>query len=423
MKNTFKLSTIILLALPVLTACPQEDPGYVETRTEAEVVEALARQALSEVGVGYSKFTSDGLALGNNNLVASVNKKVYEGDEKGLNFSFAYTLTPDEEYNKDYVTLDTTANKLVAEIVTEKDLTTDTTKALGGLTYTLKATISFAGYTEGFEVKGLETTADYKFTLEEEWNIINKSCISGSIADVKTISKNGDRVSFKGQVAAWISDKYDDMYTGVFVADGADGVQLYAGKITQYFFENEVSKDESGNEIKDENGKAVHALKINPGAYVEVYGSVSIYNGLYEVKPQQITVLENAADYADISPAVVSTITADQVAGIKTSTTGNLVKVEHLKLKEGFNIDKTMKDGAHWTIECVDADGKQVNLYANYHMGDAAQAKIKTLLKGLTAGQTFTVYGATSMGGTTKPNVQLVGSADRAVGDSIVLDA
>ena len=404
MKKTLTLSTIILLALPALTACPQEDKGYVETRTEAEVVEALARQALNEVGVAYAKFSSDGLALGDNALIVKVNEKVHEGDTKGLNFKLEYTLTPDETYAKDYVTLDTTANKLVSTLVTEADLTSATTRALGGIAYTLGATLTFVGYEEGFEVKGLETTENFQFTLNDEWSVLDKACISGSIEYVKSVAKNNDAVSFKGQVSGWINNAYDDMYTGVFLTDGANGMMLYAGNISKVFF----------NENKE--------LIINEGAYLDVFGYVSIYNGLFEVKPSKITVLTDAADYADIAPAVVTTYTADQVAAIKTSTTGNLIKVEHLRLKDGFDIDKKMKDGAHWTIECVDADGKQVNLYANYHMGTAAQNTIKALLKGLTAGQTFTVYGATSMSGTTKPTVQLMGNATRSTAQSIQIE-
>ena len=404
MKKTFKLPAILLLTLPALMACPAQEEGYVEKRTEQEVVEALARQAIDEVGVGYAKFSSDGLRLGDNALVTTVNEKVYEGDTKGLNFSVAYTLTADENYGHDYVTLDTTANKLVAELVTEADLNTDIARALGGFAYTLHATLTFEGFAEGFEVKGLTPTGTVTFTLNEEWSVIDKACISGTIEEVKAVAKNNAAVSFKGQVAGWISNSYDDMYTGVFLTDGANGMMLYAGNISKVFF----------NENKE--------LIINEGAYLDVFGYVSIYNGLFEVKPSKITVLTDPADYAGIAPAVVTTYNADQVAAIKTASTGNLIKVEHLKLKDGFDIDKKMKDGAHWTIECVDQDGKQVNLYANYHMGTEAQAAIKTLLKGLTAGQRFTVYGATSMSGTTKPTVQLMGNSTRSTAQSIQIE-
>ena len=173
----------------------------------------------------------------------------------------------------------------------------------------------------------------------------------------------------------------------MIIADGGAGTLLYAGKISDLCF--------------NEAGEAI----ITKGDYVEIYGLVSPYNGLYEVKPQTITKPDPVADAAKIAliqEPVFSSYTPKQINDGGIGLTGNLAEVSGLKLvatddkKSLADELSALSTGSHWTLTAVDADGNKIPIYVNYHIGADAQTAIKTLLTGLTATDTFTFKGMIS---------------------------
>lgn len=392
MKKILTLSVLSMLALPLIAGCGGKK-GYVETRTEQEIIDQLLNSAISEVGVEYAKFSAEGLAVGETKLTTTVNQKVWDGDEFGLNYSFAYSLAAQEGYEKPYLAMNEAKDGLVAEIVDSKEIAAHPeytlANALNGAAYTLSAKVTFTGYAEGFvPPKGLKlATQTPTASTNKSWSALVKCTLNGTIAEIKTGSDDGDNVITRGKIVAAYDWAKDGLYTGMVIADGKDGALLYAGKISDLCF--------------DESGAAI----IGKGDYVEVYGLVSPYNGLYEVKPQTIRKLdpvEDAEAIAAIADPVFEEVTVKAInssAGV--AMTGNSVKVSGLKLvasKEDVTLEKELeglKAGSHWTLTAQDASGEKINIYINYHIGNAAQEAIKTLLSGLGEG-TFTFQGMVS---------------------------
>ncbi len=377
MKKMLKTSLLLALALPVMVGC-NKGPSYKETRTEEDLILELAQQALAEVGVGYASFSSTGLAYGDNDLITSVNEKVWEGDEIGLNFSIKYTLIPQEDnFPKEFVTLSEEGDKLIAGLVKMEELS-EVGKALEGAAYTLKADVYFDGYGENFKVNGLTTTdtfLDQKISTKS-WNAIAKVAkVAATLGQLKATTKNNDYVIFQGVYNAWYSDGYDELYSGAFIANGNDAIMIYAGTITEDFFDAETKE-----------------LKIHAGDAVEVFGRVSPYNGLYEVKPISVTKITDQSVIESIATPVENPMTVTQVNESKIDATGKLVTLTGLKIKE---LPKELKIGSHWTIKAEDASKNEITIYVNYHVGEAAQTAIKTVIEGL-GESTFTFHGVLS---------------------------
>ena len=398
MKKVIKLSLLGLLAMPILAGCGKEpEPTYKEERTEVEIIDQLIKASVSEVGVEYAKFSAAGVAVGETALVMTVNQKVWEGDEFGMNFKFEYTLEEQEDYATDYLALNEGKDKLVAEIVDSAEIAAHPeytiANSLNGAAYYLKAKVSFAGYAEGFVApEGLvrAETAPEK-TMNKQWAVLVKCTFNGSISEIKVNTDDGDMVITRGKVVAAYDWRKGGLYTGMVIADGNVGVLLYAGKISDLCFDSE------GNAL------------IKKGDYVEIYGLVSPYNGLYEVKPQTIKKLDpadadDAAKIGAVADPTFGSYTVPEINGGNIELTGNLAEVSGLKLvasdKEGKvtlaqELEK-LSTGAHWTLNAVDADNNKIAIYVNYHIGAAAQTAIKTLLSGLSETDTFTFKGMIS---------------------------
>lgn len=402
MKKKITLFVVSMMALPVLAACGSK--GYVETRTEEEIVNQLGAQALSEVGVNLSKFAGEGVSYGETALVTTVNEKVWEKDEVGMNFSLVYELTAQETYAVEYLKLQD--GKLIADIITSQEAAAyEKAAAMEGAVYTLKAKISFAGYGENFVApKGLTVTDTFKGKelATKSYNTLVKVTKSGTIAEIKEAKKD-DMVLFTGRVSAWFDYTKDQLYSGCFLTDGEDGVQLYAGKITDYFF------DADGNKL------------INEGEIIQVFGQVSPYNGLFEVKPQKITVVTDPVETAKIAPTSLKTMTVPEVKAAETKDTGNLIKVSGLKVKaydkNGSTDPSVLSVGSHWSITVQDSEGNEVLLYVNYHIGSAAQTAIKNTLSGMSASDVFAFRGALSS--YNAPQLSPVNTADFSAEEAI----
>lgn len=375
-----KVTLAMLLALPAMVACGGKQ-SYKETRTEEEVINELAANAISEIGVSYNKFAGDGVALGETELVTAINQKVWDGDEKGLNYSVSYTLSAQEEYQTEYLKLNETGDGLIAELVVGRDLEGfDIASSLNAAAYTLSAKIKFVGYAEGFVApKGLKTTDSFvgKEIAKKSWNALVKAAQSGSIHEVCKAEKDA-MVFTTGIVTAAYDWNYEEIFRGVIIADGSEGALLYSGCLQTAFYDDEQS---------DAN------IKI--GDVVEVYGAVSPYNGLFEIKPQLIRVVKDAnLEELGLEEPTFREMTAKEVKESKQENTGDLVRVKGLKLKEGTDL-ASLSAGSHWTINVVDTSGDEIAIYVNYHIGANAQNSIKAMLTEIGTG-TFTFQGILS---------------------------
>ncbi len=400
-KNLIKCSLITLLALPFLVGCNAK--GYVETRTEEEVVNELAQAVVAEVGVAYSKFSGDGVVLGDTDLVTTVNEKVWDEDQVGLNFSIKYTIVPMEAYTRDYLYLNEAGDKLTSIVVTTEELAEfPTATSLGGAAYTLKAKVTFEGYGEGFVApKGLTTTDSFvgQEVATKNWNALVKTIKSGTLTEVKGSAISGDMVVIRGRVSAAYNWIYEEIYRGVMITDGDDGILLYAGCLQASFY------DSADGEMK---------IKIND--IIEVYGEVSPYNGLFEVKPRTIRVVTEQALIDAIKPNAFREPTVEDFVKYKMADTGALVRVTGLLVNMTKIALGKLKTGEHWVIELKNSDGKKMNMSVNYHVGADVQTAIKDFLSNLN-GATFTMSGMVSA------TSSIIDISAVMIGDTPVIDS
>lgn len=384
MKNVIKLSILAAIAACGLSACGQQPGGYQEKRSEEEIIAELSTEALNDLGVAYAKFANEGLAYGNNELILSVNKKVWEDDKVGLDFTISYTVSqfdPTEVFIKEFVKLNDTKDKVVADLVVASDLENcPTSKALGGAAYKLNAQMTFKGYGEGFVApSGLKITDNFvgKVVNNKSWNAVDKITKSGTITEVKESAVDGDTVLFYGRICGWFNPACDDgdegAFRGLWVGDGNDAVMLYAGSIT---------KDAKGDDDK---------IKFAMGDVVMVYGVVSPYNGLFEVKPNKLVAVTDESIISSIAPVTYNEYTGDAFNKLQTKDTGKLSILRNCTLKSDLS-KKT--PGSHIEAKVVAEDGTEVSLYMNYHYIN--QTAALDFLKALSANQKFDMYGTVS---------------------------
>lgn len=376
-KNLIKYSLVALLALPMMVSCGAK--GYKETRTEEELVNELANNVVAEIGVAYSKFSAEGVTLGDTPLVTTVNQKVWEEDQIGLNFTIKYSVAASEAYTRDYLYLNEAGDTLTSVVVTAEEIASfDMAKSLGGAAYSLQAKVTFAGYGEGFVApSGLKTTDSFvgQEIATKKWNALVKTVKSGTLTEVKSDCIAGDMVVIRGRVAAAYNWIYEEIFRGVVIADGNDGILLYAGCLQASFYESETSE-----------------MKIKQNDIIEVYGEVSPYNGLFEVKPRTIRVVTEQSLIDAIQPTAFREPTVEQFKGYDQKDTGALVKMTGLLLNMTSIALSKLKVGEHWVIELKDSEGKKMNMSVNYHVGAENQEGIRTFLKGL-SGASFNMEG------------------------------
>ena len=361
MKRVIKYLATSVLISTMLVACNNKK---VEPIDEEELINNLAVSAISDLGVTYSSFASDGVFFGETNLTTEVKQFVNEGDEKGLNFSVSYSVVAQYEYSSEYLKL--VENKLVVDEIVLEDALDAESKALGGAAYTLKASVKFAGYDEGLSVPGLTQTDEFvnQKLLDKNWNAIVKVTKTGTLHEIKSVSAN-DYVLFYGRFGGWYENTKAQLYSGAFIYNGDDAVMIYAGSISADFF--------------NEDGSA----KINPGDAVQVFGYASPYNGLFEVKPKSVVKLEETdPNAAAIQPLQYTSMTVAQMNEADITDTGRFVQSEALKLDGSL---PSMTVGKHWTIPVKSATDstKKINIYVNYHVGSDSQNAIKSFLESL----------------------------------------
>lgn len=375
MKHLKAFPIIFLLAIPALAGCGDK---YVETRTEEEIVNGLGIQAMSEIGVAYSKFSSDGVTPGEHKLVMEINQKVWEKDEFGLDYTVTYSLTSQESYDTPYLALNEAGDTLTAQMMPSSAASKyELASSLGGAAYILSATMKFKGYHEGFVApKGLTKTDSFigKEVKKQNWNCISNVVKSGTIAEIKynydlesgdDKINDGDYIYTTGRVTAAYDWSYEEIFRGVVITDGYKGILLYAGCLQSAFYDDSTSP-----------------AKIKEGDIVAIYGKISPYNGLFEVKPELVNLVTAQDEIAKIAPLEYRTETPESLKKLKQSQTGDMMKMEGLKVYDTASTISKLIAGAHWVIKLQDAEDnkKVVNTGINYHVGEGQQEAIKDFL-------------------------------------------
>lgn len=180
---------------------------------------------------------------------------------------------------------------------------------------------------------------------------------------------SSDTVSVYGYVVANFEPTSDHLYSGAWIQNGEDGLQLYAGTLSTFWFD----------------------LELKVGDLIRAIGYGAGYNGLLELKPNVIEKITVKGDLVVADPVVKQFATADGWSAAELlNKDGNAVFMKNLVLKTAL---PTLVAGSHWTIalQGTKADGTtkvDVQLYVNYHIGKDAQNALKPILEGLVVGTT-----------------------------------
>lgn len=346
MNKLLKISLLSVLALPVVTGCGNNKKS--EKVSIEDVVNKQSELAFQLIGVSYAKFSSaDGIGLAG----AYLTEECITPD--GFKFHFAYSVKAmSDEYMYDYVSLE--SDGLTVDVIIPEIWELPIENQLFAH-YVLTGKATFVEYTK--------TDVDYsslykKETGTKDWNVKVNSMetrpVIEKISTVKTTHSDGDTVIVRGYISGYYQKSANDFYTGVFLSDGPHTVMLYSGSLSNY----------------------VNDLEI--GTLCQVIADWSAYNGLVELKPQSggIAILKNDQE---ISEPSLQEYTANQFVALKSGSSGNLCKVQNLTLKDDQAAIEALKPGEHWTLT-AEADGKEIPIYVNYHIGKEAQEAIKTLL-------------------------------------------
>ena len=395
MKHLKALPIIFMLAIPALAGCGGDK--YVETRTEEEIVNGLGIQAMSEIGVSYSVFSSDGVTPGDHKLITEMNQKVWDNDQYGINFSITYTLVAQEQYEENYLSLNPDTMVLTCRMVPDSAITEakyPVGASLGGAAYTLTAKMTFKGYADGFVApKGLNKTDSLVGSeiKTQKWNALARCVKSGTIGEIKaaynstnteTKINDGDYIFTTGRVTAAYDWQYSEIFRGVIISDGYYGLLLYAGCLQKAFY--------------DENQQPL----IKEGDIISIYGKVVPYMNLLEVKPETINIVNSQSEKDAIAPvAYREGLSVEDTLKLKFGFTGDLIKLTNLKVYSTKSQIEKLVEGDHWEIKVSGtAEGaKPIEIAVNYHVGAAAQTAIKNfLLDTRNQGKTFNFTGVVS---------------------------
>ncbi len=343
MNKILKLSLLSLLAFPVLTGC--ED--------KAKKAKSEAKEAFTQISVAYSGMaSSEGLGLAGLGLVESYTT------QNGYEFHFTYSVAPlaGKSYDIEYVKVNQELMVLEVEIPTFAELN-------GG---TDSEEINYAAYT-------LTGVANYnnKEVSSMSWNIrVNaekqKPTVQ-TIADAKATRKEGETVITYGYVYGYHSYDSNHFYTGVYIANGADGMMLYAGKISNYLG------------------------VIDIGDLVMVIGKAAPYDGLFEVKPDSIKVIDHDID--GVSKPVVTTLTGIQYKALSSVKAGNFIRMENLTLTSDIADKTEYPKGSHWELKAKDESDNTITIYVNYHIKNAVMEEIRQMFAD-NAGKKFNITGS-----------------------------
>lgn len=274
----------------------------------------------------------------------------------GKEMSFTWELTPKEKWVAAPYVVDTTRDKLVPTYGKE------------AFDAGLKCTVSILengkkhGKAELSWKFHVEPTTVEELTLQQiNENYVANNNNLGTMGG-KDAEGNDVIIGTRGIITATF-EAPNDVYSGVFISDGEHSLQLYAGKLSDLWVENQ--------------------LKV--GDCVFAVGPLSVY-GVIEMKPSLLEVIDATA-YNIKAPATIdlSTKTFDGSLMVNQSS---LVTLSNCKYKSG-NVTSAK---SHASI-LFTHDETEVTVYANYHLGETTMNAIKELISGYTTETVVTIKG------------------------------
>ncbi len=330
------------LAIAALAGC-----GNKNTVNYDEVLNKQAKLAFSQVAVSYRSFaTTDGLSMCGEKL----SREAITVD--GFKFSYTYSVTAQKEYDTEYVKINETGYYLDV-IIPEIWELPDGYKEYAA--YTLTGNATFQGYV-GDKKDDYSKYVGQSFG-SQNWNMrvnaMETRPVVLKIADAKK-KNEGDLIITRGYVCGWLEKSTANFYTGVYIADGTDGMMLYAGSLSNY----------------------VNDLEI--GSLVQVSATLSPYNGLIEAKPVNNGIAVDIIDNT-ISQPELNVYTEADIKNAKVFNTGNMVKVENMTLASDQATIEGLKVGEHWTFDAK-VGSTTVQMSVNYHIGKDSQQALKDKL-------------------------------------------
>lgn len=245
-------------------------------------------------------------------------------------------------------------------------------------------TATYAGLTDTVEITVLEKVV----TPAMKISALRDAITAGEIV-------KEDEVVVNGVITACFESP-DHTYAGAFIQDGADAISLYAGSISKDF----------------------EALGLKLGDIVRVEGALDIYNGLEQIKPTAITLVE---DDTLQKPQILEVTDFSKFNKTDLAQqSGRLIKVTnvpYIGLAKGSEISIDDTSGKHYTVNFGTAE-HTIPYYVNYHAGKNARNNIAGILKALEAGDTVDLYGV--IGWYNSPQISPVYMIGRDAGDCIV---
>ena len=245
-------------------------------------------------------------------------------------------------------------------------------------------TATYAGLTDTVEITVLEKVVAPAMKIAA----LRDAITAGEIV-------KEDEVVVNGVITAYFESP-DHTYAGAFIQDGPDAISLYAGSISKDF----------------------EALGLKLGDIVRVEGALDIYNGLEQIKPTAITLVE---DDTLQKPQILEVTDFSKFnATDLAQQSGRLIKVTnvpYIGLAKGSEISIDDTSGKHYTVNFGTAE-HTIPYYVNYHAGKNARNNIAGILKALEAGDTVDLYGV--IGWHNSPQISPVYMIGRGAGDCIV---
>lgn len=185
--------------------------------------------------------------------------------------------------------------------------------------------------------------------------------------------KADDIVDFYGRVTATMENSKDHLYSGVYVQDGEYSMMLYAGQLDANWFGSN--------------------MKIGSDIYVK--GTLAPYNGLNEVKPTEMRLIEEG-EYTVAEPTAIEitgdNFNKDDLAGMD----GRLFTAKDLTYVSGKITSVTEHADINFTAKNSKGEDVAVPLRVNYHIGENAMTELKEIFDGLTAGAVVDMTGVIS---------------------------
>ncbi len=214
-------------------------------------------------------------------------------------------------------------------------------------------------------------------TLAVSWNIrVRKIEIIETTIGAMRNGTAGVKVKDVVKIRGYITAHFDEgtgtadthMYAGVYIADGERAIMLYAGVMSSLWWESE---------------EPAFAI----GDLVEVVGSYEPYNGLAEVKPASMVIIESDPNILAPVNLVISDAATQWSKSALTGHDSRITVFNNLTYVSGT----VSANGQHSSIY-FKSGTTEVLMYINYHVGTAVQDQFRTFIAGLTANVSVVNY-------------------------------